>query len=113
MNEIDEIILTYNMYIKKVPNGCQVIVNKLRANTIENAMLDITDFTDGIEWIFRVNAYLSDVDNVPNIPKAKIDEFLKEVNLGLEYQDYFVVADIFEYEIIPLFNDLIIESRDY
>ena len=34
----------------------------------------------------------------------KIHEFLNEMNDGLEIQDYVLVADMFEYEIAPFFE---------
>ena len=36
---------------------------------------------------------------------SKINEYLEEINDGLEKQDYLLVADIFEYEIVPYFEE--------
>lgn len=104
MTQLYEIIESYNDYIKKVPEGCQKIADRLREDMIAEAMQDIIDFSEGANWLSQVSILFQENGIAVDLETEKIHEYLNEINSGLEIQDYIVVADMFEYEILPFFE---------
>lgn len=102
-NELEEVKEQYYSYIEKIPQGADYIVNNLREDNLEKALLTINDFAEGIMWLITMADILStDIVNV-----NKIKEYLLEINEGLELQDFVLVADLFEYEIKPYFEGVL------
>ncbi|WP_322555628.1 hypothetical protein [Sporosarcina beigongshangi] len=105
MMDLHELIESYNEYIKKMPTGCQKVADSLREDRISEAMQDIIDFSEGANWLAKMSEYFRENGILVNLETGKIHEYLHEVNSGLEIQDYIVVADMFEYEIMPFFDE--------
>lgn len=105
MKELHELISSYNDYIKRVPVGCQKIADNLRENRVTEAMQDIIDFSEGVKWLSQVGDYFQQNGILVTLATEKVHEYLNEVNSGLEIEDYIVVADMFEYEIFPFFEE--------
>lgn len=106
MNEIlYESIQSYNKYLEKLPNGCQEIANLLREDSINEALKIVLQFSEGVFWLVEINTLIEKNGIKQELEVEKIHEFLNEVNTGLEIQDYIVVADMFEYEIKPFFEN--------
>lgn len=104
---MDELLNDYNNYILKIPNGCLVIADLLRKEQLNNAFESIKDFAEGMNWIVEANKVLAENNLLPIINFNKIQDFLIEINQGLEIQDFVLVADLFEYEIAPFFEEIL------
>lgn len=102
---IIETINSFNEYLIKLPNGCNAIASLLRANNIPEALISIMNFTEGAMWLVKANDLLLKNGIEYNLQSDKINDFLNEINTGLQIQDYVLVADIFEYEISPFFEE--------
>ena len=105
MERLQELIDSYNDYIKKLPAGCQKIADRLREDMIVEAMQDIVDFSEGANWLSQVSISFRQNGIRVDLETEKVHEYLNEINSGLEIQDYIVVADMFEYEILPFFEE--------
>ncbi|WP_042471099.1 hypothetical protein [Bacillus ndiopicus] len=103
---IRETMESYNNYIINVKEGALKIADKLRTEDIKGALTLISDFSEGSIWLVDVNKKLMDLGYLVKLEMNVIQEFLIEINEGLENQDYILVADIFEYEISPFFDQL-------
>lgn len=106
IKEVIEVIDSYNHYLTKVPNGSIQIANSLRKDEIQEALQMILDFSDGMGWLAQATELLQKNEVVITLDITKIHEFLNEINSGLEIQDYVLVADMFEYEIAPFFEEI-------
>lgn len=104
-NLLKETMESYNQYISGLPKGCQLIADLIREDRIHEAMRSILQFSDGMTWIVDANRLITENDQMNQLDPEKIHEFLEEINSGLEIQDYIVVADMFEYEIKPFFEE--------
>lgn len=104
MDEILEVIDSYNDYLKKIPNGTQYIAECLREEKLQEAFQIIKDFSEGVMWLADVSKLLSERDVNVTLNVEQIHEFLVEINEGLENQDFMLVADLFEFEIAPFFE---------
>ena len=107
--EVKELFESYQAYLHRVPVGCGNIVEMLRKNFVAEALNDVKDFSEGMMWLLDATALLksNEVDILFDV--FPIIDFLEEINEGLTNQDYLLVADLFEYEIIPFFEKLISE----
>lgn len=107
MNDlIVETIESYNIYLSKLPNGCLLIAEKLREDQIQVALNNIKDFTEGLIWLVDASDLLGKNEIKVEISIERVHEFLNEINDALEIQDYNLVADLFEYELIEFFANL-------
>jgi len=102
---IKETIDSYNEYLLKLPLGCQKIADDIRTDNLSEALKGILEFSEGAGWLIDANVLLerNSISNALNV--EKINEFLNEVNTGLEIHDFVLVADMFEYEIKPFFEE--------
>lgn len=102
--EIVEIKDTYYEYISKVSTGCQYISDVLRREEYEEAFQSIINFSEGIEWLVLVEEKMAEHGLKINSRIYEAKEFITEINLAIENQDFTLVADLFEYEIKPIFE---------
>lgn len=95
---------SYYTYIANISEGSKAIANELRINNFETAFHKIANFAEGLEWLVKVEEIM--VANGYSITSriTKANEFLNEINNALSESDFVTVADIFEYEIAPLFS---------
>jgi len=104
--EIKDLIESYNEYVNKVPTGAIYIANCLREDKLNNALMTIKDFSEGVLWLTEASELMKKNGAMAELSIEQIQEFLIEVNKGLEKQDYVLVADMFEYEIAPFFEEV-------
>lgn len=111
-NLIEDIIISYNEYLDRIPNGINQIIENLRDDNIGDALSLILEFSEGIQWLSQVNAHLMANSYDSNLDENVLKRTYIELNEGLEIKDFLLVADLFEYEIGPYFEKLnIIEYR--
>lgn len=106
MNEVNDVIESYNEYIDKLPNGIMTIANTIREDKVTEALRMILDFSEGVSWLVQATQLLQANNVKVEFETEKIQEFLEEINGGLEIQDFVLVADLFEYEISPFFEEV-------
>jgi hypothetical protein len=104
-NIIYETQKSFYQYINRVVEGAQTIADYLREDKVGEAMQLIVQFSEGVTWLTQVIVLMRKQKYHININTGQINDFLMEVNDGLERQDYIVVADMFEYEIQPFFEE--------
>lgn len=104
---IVETIEIYNEYIAKLPNGCLITANLLRDDQINVAMDNIANFAEGMQWLLHMTALLQQYEIHTRINPEQINEFLNEINEALTNEDYYLVADIFEYELAEFMKKLV------
>lgn len=104
-NIIHETQVSFYDYIERVAEGAQTIADYLREDRIGEAMQLIVQFSEGISWLSQVIVLMQEHRYYIDVEPSKMNEFLIEINDGLERQDYVIVADMFEYEIQPFFEE--------
>ncbi|MGE7927672.1 hypothetical protein [Lysinibacillus xylanilyticus] len=102
-----EIVDEYYKYVAKIPAGLQYIADNLRADNVPKALNEILNFSEGITWIKQMEEILIDQGVNTNLNKHQLEDYLNLINEGLEKQDFVLVADIFEYEVMPYFEQII------
>lgn len=106
MNEINEVVESYNSYIQHITPGSLQIAEHLRRDEVQHALQLILQFSEGMGWLVQATDLLKENDVTVTLKVEQIHEFLNEINNGLQIQDYVLVADMFEYEIAPFFESV-------
>lgn len=106
MEEVLEVIESYNEYLKKIPNGTIYIAECLRDDKLKEAFQTIKDFSEGVMWLARISELLNERNIEATLNVDQLKSYLIEINDGLENHDYLLVADLFEFEIAPFFENL-------
>ncbi|WP_107947410.1 hypothetical protein [Lysinibacillus parviboronicapiens] len=98
-------VQSFNEYLPRVATGSLEIAVKLRSDQIANALKMILEFSEGMSWLVEASELFKANEVKVSIQIEKIQGFFQEINTGLEMQDYVLVADMFEYEIAPFFEE--------
>ena len=94
-----ESIENINLYI-------EAIVNKLYEGDEKIACEGLAFISEELTWIFKGLELTNDIVNMESLNNTIIEHFNIIVE-SLENEDYILIADILNYEISPLLNDLI------
>lgn len=94
---------SYYDYVVKIEGGCQQISNNLRTGKQVEAFEMIADLSEGVEWLITVEKHMLEKHYRINSCLNEMIDMLKEVSQALEIGDSVTVADLFEYEIAPMF----------
>lgn len=104
MNELmQETQKTYYEYVLRIEQGCQQIANMFRIGQQAEALQTIIDLSEGMGWLVAVEQHMAEQNYKINSQTKDALEMLNEVNEALEIGDFVTVADLFEYEIAPMF----------
>ncbi|WP_339215273.1 hypothetical protein [Solibacillus sp. FSL W8-0372] len=100
MSEVLELVESYNEYLSTLPKGIEYIYTSLRNKEVEQALEVIKNFSEGLIWLESATKILKNDNDEVNISLNEILPYLEEVNSAIEKNDFYLVADIFEYEIL-------------
>lgn len=103
-NTIQELKNSYYDYVIKIANGCQYIANQLRLGKATGALEGIVDLSEGLEALLKIEGFLTEQHWTVKSRLEEANAYLVEINSALIDGDYVTVADIFEYEIQPIFD---------
>lgn len=104
-NLIEETQNSYYDYITQISKGSLLISNKLREGDITLATTSILDLVEGLSWLLQVEEAMKENNYTILSATQAAAEHLNEINEALSRADYVFVADLFEYEISPIFGD--------
>ncbi|WP_051800215.1 hypothetical protein [Lysinibacillus sphaericus] len=106
-NLLIETMQSYNEYLGNIVLGSDTIISNIQNDEVSKALQLILQFSEGVTWLIEVNHKLKELGYENELNHESIQEFLNEINNGLEIQDFILVSDIFEYEIKPFFENCI------
>lgn len=95
---------SYYDYVVKIKGGCQQIADYLRGGKQAEAFDVIANLSEGIAWLVSVEQHMAENFFRVNSRLKEVVDMLNEVNEALEIGDFVTVADLFEYEIGPMFE---------
>jgi len=104
MENTKDIINSYYDYVSKVSQGCLAISNLFRQEQINEGISNVLNFIEGLEWLTNIEQFMIKQDFSINSRLVEANEHLKEINEALEVKDFTLIADLFEYELSPLFG---------
>ncbi len=104
MGNIDnnqELLNEIKQYFEKANNSIEFIINDIRIN---NNLNDLVDLLEGLTYCFN-GINLMNIENI-STSIEDLKENIEEILDGVENQDFNLIADILEYEIIEKVEDL-------
>lgn len=104
MNEKNEALKTADKYMDNLKKGIQSLVEKFQGGMENDALNLLPLVIDGLQWMAQAVTLTKDVQK-GEINLFKFNSKLKEVVEAIENEDYILVGDLFEYEIIPILED--------
>lgn len=105
MEEKIEALQTAIEYIDNIKLGVENLVNKINSGEENNGILLITQVADGVEWLISVIRLTIDLHK-GNISTGDMNEKLGEIIEALENEDYVLVGDLFNYEFLPVLENM-------
>lgn len=110
MNEQIEALITANDYLDNLENGINQLVKAFQQEDSNKGCSLIPFVADGIKW--TVDIVNLTRESQPNfIDISMIDEKLDEVVEAIENEDYILVGDLFNYEVLPIIEKIHEEIR--
>lgn len=102
--QLTELKNSYYEYIAKIPQGLQTIVSLLSNNEMEKAFSGIINLAEGVESLLKIEHALAENKVSSNSRVQEAMTVFEEINGSLGNQDYILLKDLIEYELIPLFS---------
>lgn len=103
-NIFSEVEKSYFEYLQLLAKGCQEISDNLRVENTSDAISKIQQAVQGMSWLLELEEGMKKNNFVINSAIQNATEYLLEINEALEKRDFVFVADLFEYELQPLFR---------
>lgn len=103
-NEQFEVLKTASDYIVKLEEGIKRAVEFFQNGEKEKGSEMVVYIVEGLQWITDAGRLTEEVQ------KDKIDcnqmlDKLNEIIEGFENEDYVLIGDLFEYEILPILGE--------
>lgn len=103
-NPLIELKESYYEYIATVPTGLQNIVSFLSHNEFDKAFSGIANLAEGLQFLLTIeDAFVQEGMTINSRLNESIT-ILGEINDSLVNEDYLLLKDLIEYELIPLFS---------
>lgn len=103
-----ETLLELEKYNQKLTLASEDIVNLLREQREDKALGLFISAIDGFNWVLEVISYtkfiLEEYDFIGDF--ENINEIFKEMIEALQNQDYVLLGDLIEYEMVPFLKDI-------
>jgi hypothetical protein len=110
---IHETILSIEEFLPKVSDTCLIIPKQMRSDNESQAMYHINEFIVGVDWLIQAINGVKLLGCKINIDTKEINQHLLETKEGLESNDLVLIADMFEYELHPIFEGWTNEIYQY
>ncbi|MGG7174133.1 hypothetical protein ACQPV1_12490 [Clostridium neonatale] len=100
-----EVLQTANDYMNNLKDGIVNLANMIQEGKEQEAITIIPQVVDGIEWVVQVITLTKEVQK-NEIGVEALNDQLQEIIEALENEDYILVGDLFNYEILPILEDI-------
>lgn len=106
MNEAQiEVLKTADEYLDKLKSGISKAVNLFENDKQEEGCDYLALISKGIEWIVEVVS-LTKESQKEEIEIQNINEHLESIVEALENEDYTLVGDLLNYEVLPILENV-------
>ena len=100
-----EVLETANDYMNNLKQGVTQLSEMIQEGKEQEAINVIPQVVDGIQWIIQAIELTKEVQK-NDIGMDGINEQLNEIIDALENEDYILVGDLFNYEILPILENI-------
>lgn len=100
-NQKRELLISLQEYLIRFMGGLNEIVLLFQQGEEQKSLEQMLDVIEGLAWISEAISLTQELYST-KLDIGKINEFLIQLNEALENNDTVQIADIIEYEIIPI-----------
>lgn len=104
-NEKIEVLKTADEYLYDLKKGINNLCELIQSGKEQEGVNLIAQVADGIKWIIDAVTLTKDVQK-NEIDSSELDEQIEEIVEALENEDYILVGDLFNYEILPILENI-------
>lgn len=104
---VQSVLEDYQAYLSNIPNGLLTLIDLFRNQQYKDALKVLGDFSEGLLWLEQASGYLKASNIGIEYDIQKVINNLEEINEALQNEDFLLVADILEYELLEYFTNLI------
>lgn len=110
MEEKFEVLRTAIEYIDNLKNGIGTLVQDINQGDYKSGMTIISQIVDGIDWLVQVINLTIDLHK-GKVCIGNINEILRQIIEAIDNEDFILVGDLFNYEILPILEEIQINAR--
>lgn len=103
-NEQLEALKTADEYMDNLKRGVIIISEGIQEGREQEAINIIPQVVEGMQWIIEVIKLTKSVQK-EEITLGEINEHIEEMIEAFENEDYILVGDLFNYEILPILEE--------
>lgn len=100
---MDEVRNEMINYLPRLVNGIKEMVTFFHSQKISNGLNMLSQIIEGLDWVAKAYGLIPG-NNPQHI--SGLNNMLYEINNALTNKDYVLTADIFEYEIISILENI-------
>ena len=104
MNNKYEILKTMEEYIVNLKQGLQEVSNLFQSGENYQGAQSIFNVIDGIQWLTDALTLTLDILK-EKIDISELNGKLSEIVEAFENEDYVLVGDLFQYEVLPILEE--------
>ncbi len=104
-----EILESIREYLPKLISGIESAVDSLRSQEIRKALEIFPLIMEGLDWVIKAFYNISEYIDNSVLDKSRLVDLTKELLEALENEDYVLLADMFEYEVLEILTTM----KDY
>jgi hypothetical protein len=102
-NKIEEIKITITSYIPKLKNGIIEAAEFFQKYEENKGTALLVEITDGVKWVIDALVSIQRLDEKEII---NINNKLNEIIDALENEDYILIGDLLQYELLPVMEEI-------
>lgn len=106
----NEILEDYYKYNENVIKELKIITTDLKNDDTSAIAEKFSFFAEGLQWLEAVALYLKNQGMQVSYSLNDLESYLTSLVSAMEKQDYIMLSDIIEYELIPYFENLKVEN---
>ncbi|WP_186580807.1 hypothetical protein [Aquibacillus kalidii] len=102
---VKETLISLQEYLPRLINGCSQVVDNLKEGDEGSGLRKMPSIVEGMQWVFEAVSGIQNNGFLHNIYLHSLKEHFKEVVKALEIGDYVLLADVLNYEILPVLEE--------
>lgn len=104
---VSETIGSIIEYLPNLLEGCKVMIQDFQTGNEAAALDRLPLVLEGLQWVLDAIVGIKNNGHVLNCDEGILTVHLQEMAGALEIADYVLLADLFEYEIVPILEQWI------
>lgn len=104
-NEKLEVLKTADSYLDNLIKGIEDISELIQAGKEFEAINKIPQIIDGIDYILKAIILTKDIHK-ESIDLGSLNEQLEQIIEAFENEDYILIGDLFNYELLPIMENI-------